>query len=668
MRSFWSNTLIALKPIDGIFFLVGILAALTAFFVDNITARLVCVVVAALSTLFALAAFRSKRWELREGLRATRSPFSTVEEAKEMKKLVFDDFQPDSRPRFVEEREDAITHTTDVLETPAAAAAPPHEDSAVKRIGSRQRPKTEEKLAPREFQISDFFDVDKDAVRASSVGSGQPELRSELDFLLNKTLAAIKEVTFAHTVAFFWANHEKLHLVCESKMTDSESFVTERRFAMGHDLVSQIARTGKPELVSRVNPLSERELITYYADVEYVKSFVGVPVFYPGTPADRLPHQPVGVIAVDSKVEDSYGPETIALLAQFTKLISALIKSSTDKYDLLLDVELLNAIRRLQKTIRSDFSVHTIANALAEEAGKLLSWNYLSLVLYDEQKYSWSVKKVINRSREGYISPGEPVELAESIAGSAIRLNAHQLVEDLSELSLPRFNGGEKLERRGSFLSVPISSLNKCYGTLCAESSDLANFSRKDVEVMYRLTENAASALEILHMDEIIKEYVIIDELTGAYSKKFFMRKAEEELQRSDDFGHDASLLLISVDNALEFKERYGGEGFESVLISLAKILRSSVRTYDLVGRFDRNRFTVLLINTTGNDAYIWAEKIRKSVASHVMHVDGKSFSVTISIGVSGALEGTKLEGLIENASMVLQKGIEKGGNTVRVF
>lgn len=657
----------AVGSIDGIVILVGIAAAVVGFLVDDVASRLICVGIVVLSTILAVGSLRLKREQLAKGFHVPQAQSPSQEEGIEMKKLVFDDFQPDARPRYISETVEEVT--TALVSSEANA---PH-SGRVLSIEQPQAPRPKagqlqrQKAATREFQISDFFDSDEITHRHQP-GSGQPELRTEFDFLLNKALGVIKEVTFAHTVAFFWANREKQQLVCESKTSESESFLPDRRLRMGLDLVSQVARTGKPELVSRVNPLSEEELIAYYTNVEFIKSFVAVPVFFPGAPADGRPYEPVGVIAVDSQVEDSYGPETIALLAQFSKLISALIKSSTDKYDLMLDVELLNSIRRLQKAIRNDFTVHTIASSLADEMAKLLNWNYLSIVLFDDQKNSWTVKKVVNRSHEPYISPGEPVELNGSIVGGTIKLNAHQIVEEFTAESLPRFNPGEKAERRGSFLSVPISSLNKCYGALCVESPDSSNFSRKDVEIAYRLTENAASALEILHMNEVIHQYVIVDELTGVYSKKFFLQKVEEELQRSDDFGLDASLLVIAVDNAREFETRYRREGFETALLNVAKILRASVRRYDLVGRFDHHRFGVLLVNTTGNDAYIWAERIRKAVASHVMQVDDKSFSVTISVGVSGAAEGTKAQTLVENALMVLDRGLEDGGNTVRMF
>lgn len=666
----WGKLITMVNSIDGFIMLVGFVAIGALWILESTAWRLICFIIAAVSGLLFIVSMQSKRSELRRGFSISNSPLPSQEEGSDMKKLVFDDFQ-------LHPRATPVTEETQQIEESQTPVPVTH----LRRIPQSGTAKMNP--AARDFQLSDFFDVDSDLFKGTTPESSpdpvvragnQPELRNEFDFLLNKVLVVIKDVVFAHTVAFFWANRDKQQMVCEARMTDSMSFLSSRRFAMGHDIVSNIARSGKPELITHVNPSSEKELLRYYEQVEFVKSFVGVPVFYPALVNESRPggtSEPVGVIVADSTMEDAFGQETIALLGQFTKLISALIKTSTDKYDLLLDVELLNAIRRLQERIRNDFSVQTIAQTLAEESGKLLNWSFFSVVLYDEVKRGWATKKIANRIQESYVSPEQLIDFDESIVGNAIKNNTHQLVQDLETQSAegrPRYYHGEKLVNNGSFVSVPISSLNKCYGALNVESRDRFNFSRKDIEILYRLTENAASALEILYLNDMIKEYVVIDDTTSAYSKKFFLKKLHEELLRADDYGTELSLLLVSVDHSNKIIDRYGQEGFETVLTDIVKILRAGSRPYDAVGRYDYNRFGIILVNTTANDAYIWAEKMRKTIASHIIVINGKNFSATVSIGVCGALEGMKTEEILDHATAVLHKGMEAGGNSVRVY
>jgi len=560
-------------------------------------------------------------------------------DSRKRKVLVFDDLQGGEK-YVVYEGVDTISDKPSISPTSVASFKPQEQPTV-------------------EFQVADFFDLNSD------LSQTETEPRAEFDFLLMKVLAVIKEVLFAHTVSFFWANREKQAMVCETKITDSDVFMKERRYPMGHDLVSQIAQTGKPEVISRVNPVSEKELLRYYEGVDFVKAFIGAPVFYETAGGEQTV---VGVLAVDSKAEDAYGVETISLIGQCTKLISALIKSYTAKYDLLLDSEVLASVRRMQERWKLDLSVRSIVDVIADEIQKLINFDFLSITLYDEQQHSWMIRKVVNRTPEGYAITNQVIDFATSIVGSVIRYSQLQKIEDLETESVVRFVTGEKIRNEGSFLCVPINSMNKCYGAVSVESRTKKNFGQKDIDILARLAENTAAALEILYLNDIVKEYVVVDELTRSLTRKQFVLILDQELARAVDFGTELCLMVVALDSMNELISRYGKDGFDFILYSVAKVLRRSVRLYDVVGRLDFNRFGLLLVQITPNEAYLWAEKIRKAIAATVLTVDEKKISITISIGICGLGEHMDRDELIQNATQVLQKCIETGGNIVRVF
>lgn len=655
----YPNIVKKVDSIDGIILAIGMGALIIGVLVDIFLVRLLCLSIVLCSAALVFSLLRLKQSESEATIGDTISQVHPQQQSSEMKKLVFDDFQSDAGGRyFVKEvLQDQIPVEMDAERTIGSSYT-----SVVSSFPSRAAIKSDTHTNFYEFKLSDFFDVESDIYKHEN------EPRTEFDFLLNKILVVIKEVLFAHTVAFFWANREKQQMVLEARVSDSPNFITSRRFPMGHDLVSKVAESGKPESLTDVNPLSEGELLRYYDNPESVKSFIAVPVFYSKILEGHNLDKPVAVIVVDSKAEDDFGLETLALLGKFTKLISALIKNYTEKYDLLLDSEVLKSIRRLQEKVRNNFSLQIIIQSLAEETSRLINWDFLSIILYDDTQHAWLVKKVTNRGHEGYLTLDQVINYPASLVGQTIKNNVHCLVDDLSTISSPRYFAGEEMITKGSFLSVPISSLNKCYGALNVESRDTFNFSRQDIQIMYRLSENAASALEFLYLNEIINEYVIVDNLTGVYSKKFFIQKMAEELERADDGGSELSMLFIVVDKSNEIGDRYGHEGFGQVMITLAKAIRASIRSYDLVGRYDHQQFGILLVNTAANEAYIWAEKIRKNVAGHVINLEGKSFSITVSVGVCGALEGMTKEQLLGNTLTVMNRATESGGNSVRVF
>ena len=65
---------------------------------------------------------------------------------------------------------------------------------------------------------------------------------------------------------------------------------------------------------------------------------------------------------------DFLGGIAVAVLGHATKLVSALIKSYNDKYDLLLNAELIRSIRRMQEKIRNNFSLATIVQGVGVQS------------------------------------------------------------------------------------------------------------------------------------------------------------------------------------------------------------------------------------------------------------------------------------------------------------
>ncbi len=512
---------------------------------------------------------------------------------------------------------------------------------------------------PAEANLSQLFSMETDEYPSSA------EPRTEFDFLLGKVLAAIKEALIAHTVAFFWTNFEKGQLIFQGRASDSHYLKSVRKLPLDSDIVSQIARNGKPEVITHINPGAERDILPYYQEVEFVKSFIGVPVFYLGTDADR---PVVGVLAIDSKAEDAFGSETLSLLGQFTKLLAALIKSHTEKYDLLVDSELLSSIRKMQESMRDRMELRSIIKVLTDQVKKLIGYDYCAVIMFNDDRHTWVVYHVDTPQGGGYILPNQTVDMGDSLVQKVLQSNTHIIVDDLSAVTIPRYNTEEKIDSSGSILIMPVSSMNKCYGTVSVERRDRSAYSRRDVEVLYRLTENTAAALEILYMSEVIDKYVIIDDTSGLLRKNYFDIRLEEEIRRADDTGADLTYAMFSIDNIQGFIDKFGKDGLDTAIFSFAQFLKQSVRPYDLVGRLDYNRFGVVLVQTPANDGYLWAEKLRKNFAAQVLSVNTKSVSVAVSSGVCGLTDSMHFAELTQHTAAALQKAIDSGGNIVRVY
>jgi len=571
-----------------------------------------------------------------------RHSLTSEESNIRMKKLVFDDFQVTGKQ-----------YQVDFVDEPEHSQPMHHE-----RDNIALEKKDSKKTTTTVFELNEFIET-------PGIGENAEEgPRAEFNALIQRVLSVVKDVQFAHTVALFWINREKQQLVLEGYTTDSEKFMTNRRLPIGSDVVSQIAVNGKPQIVNFVDALGQDDMVPYYETTDVVKTFVGVPIFFSGIQSQ----DPVAVLALDCLEADAYGNETITSLAQIAKLISTLIRSYTSKYDLLLDSEVLRSISRVREQLSIDFGAHSITRSLAEETSKLVPWDYIAIVLFDDSRKSWVVHNLLNRMNDPYVPLMSELDPQQSLVIGVIQTSVPKIIDDLSTTTVPRFYQAERCESKGALVIIPLNSLNRCYGALVIESKDSKTYSDADVKLVQKLAETSSWALEILSLTEVMNNYVSLDETTGVSTRKSFMGRLHEEVQRASDFSNDLSLVMVSIDRMDDHIARYGREAFDFILQNVGRMVKVSIRPYDVVGRFDFNCFVILLVNTTSNEASLWAEKIRKNVASNILNIDNKSFSVTISVGVAGAIDEASDVDLLENTDRVLQKAIEAGGNIVRVY
>jgi diguanylate cyclase (GGDEF)-like protein len=315
-----------------------------------------------------------------------------------------------------------------------------------------------------------------------------------------------------------------------------------------------------------------------------------------------------------------------------------------------------------------EFDAHSITRSLAEEVSKLIPWDYIAVVLFDDSRKSWVVNYLLNRMNDPYVPLMCELDAQQSLAAGVIQAGIPKIIDDISTTVMPRFYQAERCDSKGALMIIPLNSLSRCYGALLVESKDPKTYSDSDVKLVQKLTETSSWALEILSLTDVMTNYVSLDETTGVATRKSFMGRLQEEVQRANDFSNELSVVMISIDRMDEHVARYGKDAFDFILQNVSRMVKVSIRPYDIVGRFDFNCFVVLLVHTTSNEASLWAEKIRKNVASNILNIENKSFSITISVGVAGAVEEASDVDLLENADRVLHKAIEAGGNIIRVY
>jgi GGDEF domain-containing protein len=90
-----------------------------------------------------------------------------------------------------------------------------------------------------------------------------------------------------------------------------------------------------------------------------------------------------------------------------------------------------------------------------------------------------------------------------------------------------------------------------------------------------------------------------IDSKTGLFNHEYFKTQLNNELPRANRFDRPLCIVLADLDLLRNINNTYGHLAGDEVLIGVAKVLKASVRDYDVVCRFGGEEFAILLPETT---------------------------------------------------------------------
>ena len=121
------------------------------------------------------------------------------------------------------------------------------------------------------------------------------------------------------------------------------------------------------------------------------------------------------------------------------------------------------------------------------------------------------------------------------------------------------------------------------------------------------------------------------DHLTGLLNTRGLTSLLEEEIARTKRYKHPFTIAYIDIDNFKAINDSKGhGEG-DNILCKLAKIITTSFRESDYIGRIGGDEFVCLLPETKQPDARVVFNKLKKNLDTAFCNDD---IVVTFSIGV----------------------------------
>ncbi|HZC53659.1 MAG TPA: diguanylate cyclase [Mycobacterium sp.] len=155
------------------------------------------------------------------------------------------------------------------------------------------------------------------------------------------------------------------------------------------------------------------------------------------------------------------------------------------------------------------------------------------------------------------------------------------------------------------------------------------------------------------------------DTLTGLVNRAEALGRLAAALDETQPAGTYVGVLFCDVDHFKEINDTAGHGIGDSVLATLAARIRGSVRRGDTVGRTGGDEILVLLPGVRSiEELGQIAEKIRCRAAEPI-HVSGKTFSATLSIGATLAVPGDSVDTITARADAAMYQAKLGDRNTV---
>jgi diguanylate cyclase (GGDEF)-like protein len=157
-----------------------------------------------------------------------------------------------------------------------------------------------------------------------------------------------------------------------------------------------------------------------------------------------------------------------------------------------------------------------------------------------------------------------------------------------------------------------------------------------------------------------------VDALTGVKNRLALTETATQLLAQANRAGRPLGVLMIDADHFKSVNDRFGHGGGDKVLLALVGSIRATLRAGNAIGRVGGEEFVVLAPDTSLEQALVLAERIRATVESTPLLVDGHLLQLTVSIGAAATEPGeSDVAALLQRADAALYAAKHAGRNRV---
>lgn len=153
------------------------------------------------------------------------------------------------------------------------------------------------------------------------------------------------------------------------------------------------------------------------------------------------------------------------------------------------------------------------------------------------------------------------------------------------------------------------------------------------------------------------------DPLTGLANRRLLMDRLSQEAERAERHQQPFVLAMLDVDHFKRFNDKHGHDVGDQILVAVARHMENALREYDVCGRWGGEEFLLILPQTKLSDAHTIISRLHGGISQVSIHVNRKSLSVTVSIGLAEHQAGESHTETLLRADAALLSAKRSGRN-----
>ena len=164
-------------------------------------------------------------------------------------------------------------------------------------------------------------------------------------------------------------------------------------------------------------------------------------------------------------------------------------------------------------------------------------------------------------------------------------------------------------------------------------------------------------------------EMVVADTLTGLGNRRYFDRGVEPLVDQLNSVSNTPfTVILFDIDHFKRVNDILGHDMGDHILKEVAARLVTNMRAVDIVSRYGGEEFMIAMPDTTEEDGYAAADRVRALIAGTPIYVNGEALTVTMSAGVAQARPNELVRDVQKRADTALYRAKHAGRNLVMSF